>query len=127
MAGYHPRRGATAGTAAGGLQGTPAKRRSKYGNRKTSDGYDSQREARRARDLRLLQQAGKIADLQEQVRYELIPKQDGERACHYVADFVYRDEHGTLIVEDTKGMRTADYVIKRKLMQRVHGIRIREV
>ena len=77
--------------------------------------------------------AGLISDLREQVRYLLVPSQhcdDGtlERAVHYVADFVYTDnETGRTVVEDTKGVRTKEYIIKRKLMLYVHGIRIKEV
>jgi hypothetical protein len=101
---------------------------SKFRNVKT-DGYASRKEAKRASDLRLMQEAGQIRNLREQVEYVLIPKQDGERACSYRADFVY-EEFATSgwreVVEDTKGVRTADYVIKRKLMLHVHGIRIRE-
>ena len=43
----------------------------------------------------------------------------------YVADFVYED-NGDTVVEDTKGMRTKEYVIKRKLMLYRYGIRIKE-
>lgn len=51
-----------------------------------------------------------------------------ERACRYIADFVYTDnETGQTVVEDTKGVRTKEYIIKRKLMLFVHGIRIREI
>jgi hypothetical protein len=105
---------------------------SKYRNVKT-DGYASRKEAKRASALRLMQEAGQIADLREQVPYVLIPRALGpdgkvaERACSYVADFVYR-EFGAHqdTVEDCKGVRTADYVIKRKLMRFVHGVVVRE-
>lgn len=51
-----------------------------------------------------------------------------EKACKYIADFVYTDnETGQTIVEDTKGVRTKEYIIKRKLMLYLHGIRIKEV
>ena len=51
-----------------------------------------------------------------------------ERPCSYVADFVYTDKAtGQTVVEDTKGVRTKEYIIKRKLMLHVHGIRIKEV
>ena len=107
--------------------------KSKYHNKKiTRDGetFDSQKEYRRFCELRLLERAGRIADLRRQVKFELIPSQriDGkvvERACVYVADFVYTED-GKQVVEDTKGVRTADYIIKRKLMLWVHGIQIRE-
>lgn len=98
--------------------------RSKYGNKKHR-GYDSKREARRAEELAWMQRAGEIQDLREQVRFELVPKQEGERAVHYIADFVYSKD-GQTVVEDAKGHRTAMYRLKRKLMLWVHGIRIVE-
>lgn len=102
---------------------------SKYGNIKTttSDGitHDSIKEANRWCELKLLERAGKIQHLQRQVKYALIPKQEGERAVEYIADFVYR-ENGNLVVEDVKGKKTKDYIIKRKLMLWVHGIKIKE-
>lgn len=97
-----------------------------------SGGYASRKEHRRACELRFMQKAGIISDLKEQVPFELIPSQRGEdgkvieRACTYIADFVYKDASGNLVVEDTKGVRTKEYIIKRKLMLRVHGIRISE-
>jgi hypothetical protein len=78
-------------------------------------------------DLALLQKVGEISDLQEQVKFELIPKQDGERAVTYTADFVYRDKDGKLVVEDSKGFRTQQYIIRRKLMLFRHGIKVQEV
>lgn len=108
-----------------------AKRR-KYGNTKT-EGKDSKREHLRGRHLELLQRQGYISELRAQVKYLLIPAQrdeDGkviERACHYVADYQYRDQNGELVVEDVKGVRTDAYIIKRKLMLDRHGIRIKEV
>lgn len=108
----------------------------KYGNRKTViDGhtFDSEREATRYSQLQLLERAGQITGLELQPRFELIPKQrrdDGkpERACEYVADFRYTDVRtGQQVIEDAKGMRTRDYIVKRKLMLQVHGISVREV
>jgi hypothetical protein len=112
-----------------------AQNASKYGNNKVVVNgiqFDSKREARRYLELDALQMAGEIHDLQRQVRYELIPAQriDGkvvEKACDYVADFTYYDKNNQFAVEDTKGHRTRDYIIKRKLMLHVHGIRIKEV
>ena len=76
----------------------------------------------------MLQRAGKIRDLSMQVEFELIPKQEGERACKYKADFVYHmADTGKMVVEDVKGKRTREYIIKRKLMLWRHGIRIVEV
>lgn len=117
----------------------------KYRNKKiTIDGitFDSQKEAYRYKELCLMQQSGMIQDLKTQVKYILIPaqrepdtigKKGGvhkgkliERECAYIADFEYM-ENGKKVVEDTKGMKTKDYIIKRKLMLFVHGIRIKEI
>ena len=102
----------------------------KYGNRKiTRDGieFDSIKECQRYCELKLMQRAGVISDLQMQVKYELIPAQriNGkvvERAVDYIADFVYQ-QNGETVVEDTKGFRTKDYILKRKLMLWIHSIR----
>ena len=84
------------------------RRPSKYHNQKTKtiDGieHDSKKEATRWMELQMLQRAGEIANLRRQVTFELIPKQDGERACNYIADFVYLDKSGKTIVEDAKGV-----------------------
>lgn len=108
----------------------------KYHNRKvtTSDGtFDSLKEYRRWQELKILQKAGTISDLRRQVSFVLIPNQRDERtgellerAVKYIADFVYCDE-GFTVVEDAKGMRTKEYVIKRKLMLERFGIRVQEV
>ena len=103
----------------------------KYGAKKITDPYtgevfDSKKEYYRWCELRIMERAGKLSDLKRQVKYELIPKQKGERACTYVADFVYIDSDGNTVVEDTKGVRTDAYRIKKKLMLWVHGIRIKE-
>lgn len=126
----------------------------KYKNIKTmtSDGiiHDSHLEAIRWWDLKLLERAGKIKDLRRQVEFELIPAQyetyerygkkgqrlkDGtrllEQECAYIADFKYQDARsGELVVEDVKSEATKkkeSYIIKRKLMLSVYGIRIREI
>lgn len=110
---------------------------SKYGAKKvvTPEGvFDSRKEYRRWCELKLLERAGKIRDLSRQVKYVLIPAQHEdqykkllERECSYKADFVYVDtETGKEVVEDTKGVRTAEYKIKRKLMLFKYGIQIKE-
>ena len=114
--------------------------RAKYRNIKAG-GYDSKKEPRRAWELDMQERAGMITDLRKQVKYVLIPAQREppivgprggvkpgkllEHECAYVADFVYKRD-GREIVEDCKGMRTKDYIIKRKLMLYVHGVRIFE-
>lgn len=110
---------------------SPSTKRSKYGAQK-SGGYDSRKEHRRANELKLMQRAGLISNLREQVKYVLIPTQRDiggkllEKECSYYADFVY-DRNGVTVVEDTKGVRTQEYIIKRKLMLHVHGISIVEL
>lgn len=103
---------------------------SKYRNVKTrnADGTvsASKKEANRRAELYMLQRAGEISELREQVPFELIPKQPGERNCVYIADFVYKDKNGIETVEDTKGYRPPEYVIKRKLMLYLKGIKILE-
>ena len=106
---------------------------SKYHNIKTttSDGitHDSIKEANRWCELKWLEKAGRISHLQRQVKYTLIPKQDGEYAVSYIADFVYH-ENGKLVVEDVKSEATKkkeSYIIKRKLMLWIHGIKIKQV
>lgn len=126
----------------------------KYGNRKVVvDGieFDSRKEANRYCELKLLQRAGQISELELQKEFELIPAQyetfarygkkgqrlqDGkrciEKSCTYKADFAYMKD-GQLVVEDTKGYRDpasagyAKFVIKRKLMLWKYGIRIIEI
>lgn len=106
----------------------------KYNNRKTflnGITFDSAKEANRYRELSLMLSAGLISDLKRQVKYILIPSQKlggkvAERPVTYIADFVYT-ENGEVIVEDTKGVKTKDYIIKRKLMLYIYGIRIKEV
>ena len=107
----------------------------KYRNQKTEINgivFDSKKEANRYQELLWLQQAGKIAGLDRQVKFVLIPAQkiDGkvvERECAYYADFVYYDKDKGKIVEDTKGVKTKDYIIKRKLMLERYGVKISEV
>ena len=114
----------------------PMNQRRKYGNKKVElDGvvFDSAKEAKRWSELVLLQKAGEINFLRRQVPFELIPKQTiddkvVERACTYIADFVYMEKgKKELTVEDTKGFKTPEYIIKRKLMLREYGIRIMEI
>ena len=122
---------------------------SKYRNKKITaygEVFDSIKEARRYGELLLLQKAGAITELERQVEFELIPTQREadtigsrggvkkgkvvEQKCSYIADFVYK-ENGKTVVEDVKGYKKggayAVFVIKRKLMLFIHGIRIKEV
>ena len=118
--------------------------------------FDSKKEGNRYCELKLLQRAGKISNLECQKSYELIPAQYKtvetgeyykvgekkgqpktkqvciEQSVVYIADFVYT-ENGQTVVEDVKGYRDpssatyAKFVLKRKMMLWIHGIRITEV
>lgn len=124
----------------------------KYRNKKiTVEGetFDSRREYNRFLELKLLERAGEISTLRRQVKFVLIPAQyektserytrgykkgelkQGkliERECAYLADFVYIDNReNKKVVEDAKGVRTKEYIIKRKLMLQKYGIKIKEV
>lgn len=108
--------------------------RSKYGNKKTEvDGlvFDSKREAKHWLELKAMQQRGEIFDLRRQVKFELIPavRLDGRMrpATKYVADFVYTDKDGNEVVADSKGCKTPEYALKRKLMAWVHSIEVKEL
>ena len=131
----------------------------KYGNKKiTVDGmkFDSQKEYHRYCELKLLERAGQIKDLELQKEFMLIPAQYEtvetdeyykigakkgqpktkevciEQSVVYKADFTYT-ENGKIVVEDVKGYRDpssagyAKFVIKRKMMLWIHGIRIKEI
>ena len=118
----------------------------KYRNKKITVGnetFDSTKEYERFCELKLLQRGKRISNLQRQVKFVLIPTQREpdeigvrggvkpgkviEKECAYIADFVYVNDKGETVVEDTKGFRTTEYIIKRKLMLFVHGIRIQEI
>lgn len=123
----------------------------KYKNKKITalDGqvFDSRREYNRYIELKMLEKAGHIKELKRQVKFVLIPAQKEEttevykkgehkgqlkpgkvleKECAYYADFTYK-ENGELVVEDAKGVRTKDYIIKRKLMLFFYRVRIKEV
>lgn len=108
---------------------------SKYSNRKIEvDGivFDSKKEAKVYSELKCLLNANEIKKFERQVTFTLIPSQkiNGkivERPVQYKADFVVHHNDGETAVIDAKGMRTPAYVIKRKLMLQIHGIRINEV
>ena len=120
----------------------------KYANKRVyrhGQWFDSIHEADRFYQLSMLQRAGQISELRTQVPFELIPTQREpdiigvrggikkgkciEKSCVYYADFVYKDAHGVLVVEDAKSQatRTEAYRIKKKLMLYIHQIKIIEV
>ena len=121
--------------------------RSKYHNKKvTFDGieFDSKKEMYRYIRLKSMQEEGLISELRMQVPYEVIPAvyekaekqlktkvkivdRCVQKATHYIADFVYTDKDGNMVVEDAKGMRTEKYLLKKKMMRAFLGITIKEV
>ena len=124
----------------------------KYGSKKVEVNgivFDSKKEAKRYQELLLLEKAGAIQNLQRQVKYVLITAQREftneiytkgrkkghfkqgkllERECSYIADFVYYDNNlKKIIVEDTKGVKTKEYILKRKLLLYMFNIKIHEI
>lgn len=99
-------------------------KRSKYGaNPTTVDGirFASMKEAARYGELRRLQSCGLLRGLELQPRFDC--NIDGIHVCTYVADFRYTDRRGD-IIEDVKGVETAVFKLKRKLVEALHGITI---
>lgn len=132
-AAHAPKKNATTVDASG----QPVKKPPKYRNRPTTvmgpDGqyveFPSKREAERYQSLRLLEIADRIRNLKLQVKYHF--DVNDVHVCDYIADFKYEEWDGQariwrLVVEDAKGMKTPEYIIKRKLMRAMHGIKVRE-
>lgn len=111
--------------------------------------FDSKKECERYKQLKILEAKGDIKELELQKKFVLIPKQEIEyeevlkngkvktkrqtieRELSYVCDFYYKDKDNNEVVEDVKGCKFGAsynvYVIKRKLMLYIHGIRIIEI
>lgn len=97
----------------------------KYRNVRTEiDGiaFQSKAEAFRYAELKLLQHAGVISDLELQPRFPLDVK--GNRVATFVGDFAYRDAKGLLTVEDVKGVQTPLFRLKAKLFRALYGFEI---
>jgi hypothetical protein len=111
------------------LTGEKPQRKNKYGTapKEERGGYASKHEMEVAAGLHALQRSGEIFNLQEQVRFELIPKNERFGATVYIADFVYTDKAGALHVLDAKGCRTPIYRLKKKLLWHFHQIEIEEI
>lgn len=82
--------------------------------------FDSKKEALRCSELEILERAGKISELKRQVKFALLnPFKIGKnsvRGIFYIADFTYKNEAKKLIIEDVKGYKTKEYLIKKKLL-----------
>lgn len=95
----------------------------KYKNKKTRvDGilFDSAREAARYCVLKAKERSGEITELERQKKFEILPgfvyRGERVRKVVYIADFVYRNKNGEKIIEDVKGFKTKDYLLKKKLL-----------
>ncbi len=88
--------------------------------------FDSRKEAARYRELTLSERAGEISHIELQPRYNIVV--NGRKICFYKADFRYRlVATGESVVEDVKGVRTAEYKLKKKLVEALYEIEIIEI
>jgi hypothetical protein len=104
------------------------RRFNKYRNEPvTVDGhrFQSKREARRYAELKTLEKAGTISNLELQPRFPI--SVNGVHVCAYYADFCYVDSQGRRIVEDAKGLKTPVYRLKKRLVEALYEIVIQEV
>lgn len=105
---------------------TKRPKKSKFNNVKTTVygiEFHSKHEAERYVVLRALNAQGLIRGLCMQQPYKL--NVNGVLIAKYISDFEYLD-NGEWVVEDAKGFRTREYIMKRKLMKAIYGITIRE-
>ena len=88
--------------------------------------FDSRWEAERWGQLKAMERAGVVTQLERQVKYELTI--NDVKICDYIADFRYllEEENGLskLVVEDAKGILTPEFKLKKKMMKAIHGIDI---
>lgn len=108
-------------------------KQNKYHNKKVEyDGikFDSEKEKNRYIGLKQLERLGVIQNLQRQVKYLLQPsfKLNGKtiRSITYIADFVYIQDNKE-IIEDVKGMKTKEYLLKKKLFEYKYQKEIKEI
>lgn len=111
--------------------------RTKYGAKKTTvDGitFDSKKEARRYQELKTLEKAGEISNLERQPSFKLSCgdrpiRFDSGRQAVYKADFAYWDhKQEKRVIEDAKGFRTPEYKLKRAIVHAMHpAVKIIEV
>ncbi len=99
---------------------------SKYNNKKViveDYVFDSIQESRRYKELKLLERAGKIQNLELQPHFLLQDsfRKNGKtiRKIEYIADFKYI-ENGKTIVEDVKGIQTEVFKIKHKIFEKIY-------
>jgi hypothetical protein len=104
-------------------------KRSKYNNVKTTvDGitFDSKAEAKYYQNLKLLEMAGEVEGVELQTPFALTVS--GFLICTYRSDFTFTTRKDKKFhVVDCKGVRTKDFILKKKLMRAIYGIEIEEV
>lgn len=92
--------------------------------------FDSKKEAHRYQELRICERAGIITNLERQVPFDLfgckLNEKQPVKIARYIADFTYQDQQGRTIIEDTKGFKTRDYLLKKKLFEACYNLRITE-
>lgn len=99
------------------------KKKNKYNVSKVDTEYgrfDSKKEYNRYLELLELQKQGTISNLQRQVKYQLLPKNDKYRELSYIADFVYTDSNNQVHIEDVKGLVLPEFKIKQKLFYHIY-------
>lgn len=108
------------------------KKGSKYGNKKTiykGEKYDSEKEAEYARDLDTARFAksnrDRVVGVERQIPFKV--HIGGKNICTYRADFVVSYADGKKEVIDVKGYKTEVYKIKKKLVEALYKIEIKEV
>ena len=88
--------------------------------------FDSRWEAERWGQLKAMERAGIVTQLERQIKYEL--SVNDVKICDYIADFRYllEEENGLskLVVEDAKGVLTPEFKLKKKMMKAIHNIDI---
>lgn len=105
----------------------PAKRGNKFKAKRTpchhGHVHASKKEAGRCNDLHMLQRAGAISELEQQPVYRFTVDgravMVGKRQLKFTPDFRYI-ENGKVIVDDSKGMRTRDYIVRAAFFRAFH-------
>lgn len=104
-------------------------KRSKYRNIKTTvDGvtFHSRKEATHYLKLKAMEKTGLITDLVLQPKFPMMV--NGVKIGCYYADFSYTVvATGIRFVDDVKGMRTAVYKLKKRIVEAMYTIRINEI
>ena len=86
--------------------------------------FDSKKEFNRYMELQIMEKAGLISNLKRQVPYIIIPYSKWGRAIKYIADFDYMED-GKHVLEDSKGVVTPLFKLKKRLVAERYGIEIR--